>query len=140
MTTPLKIRTSVPGVPETAAPGVASGAVGIRRFRGRPAAVALCVAALLVGLSTGCSSSSEGTKTECSLSGCVITFDRGFGDLSTSVLGMDVELVSATDTQATLSVAGARVTLPVDVSREVGGFTVRVRSITADQVVVEVSP
>jgi hypothetical protein len=102
----------------------------------RSAAVAVACAVTLAGaLLAGCGS---GAGTSCSLSECTITFDRGDrGDAD--VLGVSVELVSATDSSATVSVAGQEATVPLDGSREVSGFTVRVRDITADEVVVLVS-
>ena len=102
----------------------------------RSAAVAVACAVTLAGaLLAGCGS---GAGTSCSLSECTITFDRGDrGDAD--VLGVSVELVSATDSSATVSVAGQEATVPLDGSREISGFTVRVRDITADEVVVLVS-
>ncbi len=101
------------------------------------AAVALAVAALGAGLLAGCG---DGAETDCSISDsqCTITFERD-EEGSATVLGVNVELVSATDSEATVSVAGRETTLPVNDSREIAGFDVQLRSITADTVVVVVS-
>ena len=96
--------------------------------------------AVVLGLSllAGCTSSSNGVETNCSLTACTLTFDRGSTG-SANVLGIDVKLVSADDTQATLDVGGQQVTLPVNASKDVSGAQVTVQSITADEVVVQVA-
>lgn len=101
------------------------------RATGLAAALALA-AALLAGCSDG------GVDTDCSLSECTLTFDRGV-EASTRVLGISVELVSATDGEATVAVAGRQATVPVEGSREVSGLTVTVRSLTSDEVVLHVT-
>lgn len=96
----------------------------------------LVAGALGLALLAGCGS--DGVDTDCSLNGCTLTFDRGVS-ASADVLGAKIELVGAQDGQATVSVAGERVTLPVDQATEVGGMQVTVRSVTAEQVVVHVA-
>jgi hypothetical protein len=106
------------------------------RARIRASAAGLAAAAVLAGgLLAGCG---DGADVSCGLSECTITFDRD-EEGNANVLGVNVELVSATDTAATVSVAGQQTTIPVDGSREIAGLTVRVRSITADEVVVVVN-
>jgi hypothetical protein len=105
------------------------------RSAARSAAGVAAAAILAGGLLAGCGS---GADTDCSLSECTITFERD-EEGKASVLGITVELVSATETSATVAVAGQEATIPVDASREISGFTVEVQSITDDQVVVVVS-
>lgn len=96
----------------------------------------LAAAALGLAVLAGCSS--EGVDTDCSVTACTLTFDRGVS-ASADILGVKVELVSAQDGQATVSVAGEKVTLPVNQTSEVGGMQVTVKSVTAEQVVVQVA-
>lgn len=96
----------------------------------------LAAAALGLAVLAGCSS--DGVETDCSLNACTLTFDRGVS-ASADILGVKVELVSAQDGQATVAVAGEQVTLPVDQATEVGGMQVTVKSVTAEQVVVQVA-
>lgn len=106
-----------------------------RTLLGPRAAATLAAAALATGLLAGCG---DGAETDCSLSECTITFDRD-EEGSANVLGVTVELVEASDSQATVSVAGRETTIPVNDTREVAGMDVQVSSITADEVVVLVS-
>jgi hypothetical protein len=101
----------------------------------RRAAAALAAAALSTSLLAGCG---DGAETDCSLSQCTITFDRG-EEGNANVLGVSVELVSASDSEAVVSVAGRETTIPLNQSREVAGLNVELTSITADEVVVVVS-
>jgi hypothetical protein len=93
---------------------------------------------LALALLSGCSSSSEGVDTNCSLSACTVTFDRGNAGTA-SILGVEVKLVSADDTQATLEVAGQQAAVPVNGSTDVAGMQVSVQSITDQEVVVQVA-
>lgn len=107
----------------------------------RARAAGLAAAAILAGgLLAGCG---DGADVNCGLNECTITFERDEEGNAyipgPSVLGITVELVSATDTEATVSVAGQQTSIPVDGSREVAGFTVLVQSITDDQVVLRVT-
>jgi hypothetical protein len=99
------------------------------------AALALSVG-LAAGL-TGCSS--EGASTSCSTSQCTVTFDRSVANAKASVLGVEIELVSATDEAVTVNVAGQEVTVNNDQSATAGGLTIKLKSITDSQIVVEVS-
>lgn len=76
-----------------------------------------------------------GTTSECTVSGCTITFDRGVS-AKASVVGIDVELVSVNGDMVTLSVAGQQVTVPVGQSQASNGTDVRVSEVTDDKVVV----
>lgn len=96
----------------------------------------LAAAALGLAVLAGCDS--QGVDTDCSVTSCTLAFDRG-ATASADILGVEVQLVSAQDGQATLSVAGERVTLPVDQTTEVAGMQVTVENITAEQVVVQVA-
>jgi hypothetical protein len=93
-------------------------------------------AALLTAVVAGCGG--EGTDTDCSLSACTVTFDRGV-NASVDVLGVQAELVDVQDDQVTVEVEGQRATLPVGQSTEVEGFSVTVQEVTADSVVVRIS-
>ncbi|TQS42224.1 hypothetical protein [Cryptosporangium phraense] len=98
---------------------------------------ALATAAVLaVGLLAGCGG--ENSQTNCNLNSCTITFDRGV-DASVSVLGVEAKLVNVQNSQATVEVAGQQVTVPVGQDAQSDGFNVSVQSITADNVVVEIS-
>jgi hypothetical protein len=55
------------------------------------------------------------------------------------VLGVTVELVDVRGDEVVLDVSGREVTLPVDGSREVAGLTFQARSVTEDEVMVQVS-
>ncbi len=96
--------------------------------------------ALSVGLlagTTGCES--EGASTTCSTSACTITFDRSVDGAKVNVLGIEVKLVSATETEATLEVAGQQVTVPNNQSVEAGDFTVTLKNLTDSQAEVEIA-
>jgi len=97
----------------------------------------LALSAGLFASAAGCSS--EGASTSCSTSACTVTFDRGVDGAKASVLGVEVALVSATDTTATLKVAGQEVTVQNEQAVEVGGLTVTLKSITDSEAQVEVT-
>jgi hypothetical protein len=97
----------------------------------------LALSAGLFASAAGCSS--EGATTSCSTSACTITFDRSVDGAKASVLGVEVALVSATDTDVTLKVAGQEVTVQNDQSVAAGDFTVALNSITESEIQVEVS-
>lgn len=96
------------------------------------------VAATALGLALLAGCGGEGSQTDCNLNSCTITFDRGV-DASVSVLGVDAKLVDVQNSQATLEIAGERVTIPVGQDAQSEGFNVAVQSITADNVVVKIS-
>lgn len=96
----------------------------------------MAVFALAAPVLAGCGG--DGAKTSCSLTACTVTFDRG-SDAKVSVLGVEAKLVSVQGDQVTVSVADQQVTVPVNQTADAGGFTVGVQSVTADQVVVQIS-
>jgi hypothetical protein len=98
----------------------------------------LLIAAFLgLTLVSGCSSS--GSNTSCDLGGCTITFNRDGTTPAVSVLGIGARLVGVRDNQATVSVAGHEVTIPVGGESQSEGFTVRLERLTDTEVVVRVS-
>jgi hypothetical protein len=97
----------------------------------------LALSAGLFASAAGCSS--EGASTSCSTSACTVTFDRGVDGAKASVLGIDVELVSATDTTAKLKVAGQEITVQNDQTVEAGDFKVTLKNLTDSEVQVEVA-
>lgn len=124
----------MPGIPGS----LGNGSLGQMKTRTPFARTAGLFAAAALGLAVLAGCSSDGVETDCSLSACTLTFDRGV-EASADILGVKVELVGAQDGQATVSVAGEQVTMPVDQTSEVGGMQVTVKSVTAEQVVVRVA-
>lgn len=101
-------------------------------------------AGLLVGLAlgaavlTGCGSA-EGVSTDCGLDGCTVTFDRET-NAEASILGVEARLIGAQDDQVTVEVAGEQLTLTTgQPAAEVGGFSVTLENVTADQVAIQVA-
>jgi hypothetical protein len=80
----------------------------------------------------------EGTKTNCSLNACTVTFDRGV-DASASILGVKAELVGVQGDNVTLRIGGQQITVPVNGEEEADGMNVSVQSVTKDNVVVKIS-
>lgn len=80
----------------------------------------------------------EGVTTNCSITACTVTFDRGV-EANASILDVKVELVGVHGDNATLRIAGQQITLPVDGRQEVEGLSVQIQSITQDQVVIRIS-
>ncbi|MFG1793411.1 hypothetical protein [Nocardia sp. NPDC049149] len=105
----------------------------VRRF----AALVLFSVFALFG-STACTVEGQGTKTECAVSGCTITFDRGV-NAKASVLGVDAELVAVDGNTVTLKVGGQQVSVPVGETKPADGLSVNVQSVTADKVIVKVT-
>lgn len=104
-----------------------------RRAAGLFAGLALGVAVV-----TGCSSS-EGVSTNCGLDGCTVTFDRG-ANAETSILGVEAKLIGAQGDQVTVEVAGEQLTLTSgQPATEVGGLSVTLDSVTAEQVAIRVA-
>ncbi|WP_227982020.1 hypothetical protein [Nocardia spumae] len=96
-------------------------------------------AAVTVLAAAACTVHGAGTTTACKVDGCTITFDRGV-NAKASVLGVDAELVAVEGNQVTLSVGGQKVTVPVGESGSTdGGATVKVREVTSDRVIVDIS-
>jgi hypothetical protein len=107
-----------------------------RRTRRLIATTALAVA-LTGGALAGCSG--EGATSTCSSTGCTITFERNVTNAKISILGIEVQLVSANNDSVTLKVAGQEVTVARGDGVQVGDFSVKITSITDTQVVVEVT-
>jgi hypothetical protein len=108
----------------------------LRRRAGARLGALLAAAALGLAVLAGCGG--EGSKTDCNLNSCTVTFDRGV-DASASVLGVEAKLVSVQNSAATLEIAGQQVTVPVGQDAQSEGWNVAVQSITADNVVVQLS-
>lgn len=97
------------------------------------------VAALLIPLGlAACTSEGQGSKSECTVSGCTITFDRGV-NAKASVLGIDAELVAVNGNTVTLKVAGSEVSVPVGDTQPADGMSVNVQEVTGDKVVVKIA-
>jgi hypothetical protein len=107
------------------------------RRTARLAATVTLVAALTGGALAGCSG--QGATASCSTNTCTITFERNVTNAKISILGIEVELVSADANSATLKVGGQQVTIQRGDGVTVGDFTVKVTSVTDSQVVVEAS-
>ena len=93
---------------------------------------------LALALATASACSSENTDCDITQAQCTVTFDRGV-NAKASVLGVDAEFVSATDTSVTLKIGGQQITVPLDGQESSDGVNVKVQSITQDQVVVVIS-
>jgi hypothetical protein len=78
-----------------------------------------------------------GSKVDCGLDGCTVTFPRS-GDVAVSVLGAEARLVGVQNGTAQLEVAGYQITLPVGGQADAGAFTVGVEQITDTEVIVRV--
>ncbi|MGH4025748.1 MAG: hypothetical protein ACRDRV_14325 [Pseudonocardiaceae bacterium] len=76
----------------------------------------------------------EGSQTNCSLSGCTVTFQRS-GPSEVSVLGIKAKLAGVEGDNVTLEVAGQTVTVPVGGEASANGFTVRIERVTDTEVV-----
>lgn len=105
------------------------------RMRHRSAAIV--VAALLATMPlAGCGG--EGSSTDCSLTQCTVTLDRG-GDSATRILGVEVRLVGVSGDTATLDVAGQQLQLQVDQQAQIAGFQVSLQELTQQHAVVRIS-
>lgn len=91
---------------------------------------------LTFGAAAACSG--EGTKTDCSINSCTVTFDRGV-DANASILGVKAELVNVQGNNVTLKVGGQQVTVPLNGQQEAGGMSVSVQSVTKDKVVAQIA-
>ncbi|MGA6205408.1 hypothetical protein ACPESR_11670 [Nocardia testacea] len=103
----------------------------------RLTAALLLVAAASLG-SVACTATGPGARSECEVSGCTVTFERGV-QAKISVLGVDTELTSVQGELVTLSVAGQPVTIPMGESGSVQGLNLTVQEVTQDQVVVRLA-
>jgi hypothetical protein len=100
-------------------------------------ATMLAVLAFAVGGATACGGG-EGSQTNCSLSGCTVTFQRN-GPAEVSVLGVKAKLASVDGDNVTLEVAGQTVTVPVGGEAAANGFTVGVERVTDTEVVARIT-
>ena len=108
-----------------------------RYHRSRHRAASLLIAAFLAGTPlVGCGG--EGTSTRCSLSSCIVTFQRGV-DANVNILGAELRLVDVTGDQATVEVAGQQVQLQVNQRTQLGGWQLSLLRVTEQQVVVEIT-
>ncbi|BDT95971.1 hypothetical protein IFM12275_59470 [Nocardia sputorum] len=101
--------------------------------------VAVSLFALVTPLGVAaCTAEGPGSKTDCAVSGCTVTFARGV-DAKASILGIEARLISVNGNLVTLSVGGQEVTVPVGETRSADGSTVTVQEVTGDKVVVKIS-
>ncbi|MGK8522270.1 hypothetical protein ACRS6B_12250 [Nocardia asteroides] len=101
--------------------------------------VAVSLFALLASLGTAaCTAEGQGTKTDCTVTGCTVTFDRGV-DAKASILGIETELVSVNGNLVTLSVGGQEITVPAGETQSAEGRTITVQEVTGDKVVVKIA-
>jgi hypothetical protein len=98
----------------------------------------LLFAAMVLGGAVGCGGENTGTKTNCSLSACTVTFDRGV-DAQASILGIQAKLIGVKGNRVTLEVAGQRITVPAGGQAQAEGFNVSVQKVTKKQVVVKIA-
>jgi hypothetical protein len=85
-----------------------------------------------------CTAEGPGTKTDCNVGGCTVTFTRGV-NATASILGVNAELVAVNANTVTLNVGGQQITVPVGGTQPANGFNVTVQEITKETVVVKVS-
>ncbi|WP_181723183.1 hypothetical protein [Nocardia gipuzkoensis] len=101
--------------------------------------VAVSLFALVTPLGVAaCTTEGPGTKTDCAVSGCTVTFARGV-DARASILGIEAKLIAVNGNLVTLSVGGQEVTVPVGETQSADGSTVTVQEVTDDKVVVKIS-
>lgn len=102
----------------------------------------LIAAAVLVLAATlsvsACTATGQGATSECDVSGCTVTFDRGV-DAKISVLGVDAELTTVQGEVVTMKVAGQEVNVPMGSTEQAQGLDLTVREVTPDKVVVRLS-
>lgn len=85
-----------------------------------------------------CSVEGPGSKADCNVGGCTVTFNRGV-NAKVNVLGVDAELVAVNGNTVTLKVGGQEVAVPVGETQPTDGMNVTVQEITNDKVVVKIS-
>ncbi|MBL1078640.1 hypothetical protein JK358_29980 [Nocardia sp. 2] len=101
--------------------------------------IALSTFALLVPAGvTACTAEGPGSKSECDVTGCTITFDRGV-NAQASVLGIQAELVAVNGNNVTLKVGGQEIVVPVGETQPTDGLSVGVQQVTQDNVVVRIA-
>lgn len=87
---------------------------------------------------TACTATGSGATSECQVSGCTVTFDRGV-DARISVLGVDAELTAVEGDIVTLTVAGQQVRVPRGQTESAQGLDLTVQEVTQDKVVVRLT-
>ncbi|WP_067654722.1 hypothetical protein [Nocardia harenae] len=97
------------------------------------------LALLLLALAaTACTAQGPGSTTNCDVSGCTVTFQRGVA-ASASILGVDAKLVAVNGNLVTLEIAGQQVTVPAgEQGQAAEGLNVAVQEVTEQQVVVKI--
>ncbi|MBF6171215.1 hypothetical protein [Nocardia blacklockiae] len=99
---------------------------------------ALSLFALVAALGVAaCTVEGAGAKSQCEVSGCTVTFDRGV-NAEASILGVKAELVAVNGDTVTLKVAGQQVDVPVGETKPADGLAITVREVNADNVVVRI--
>ncbi|WP_067467635.1 hypothetical protein [Nocardia amamiensis] len=119
-------------MPDGVARSLYTRGVSVRRL------VAVSLFVLLTPLGAACTAEGQGTKTDCAVSGCTVTFARGV-DAKASILGIEAKLIAVNGNLVTLSVAGQEITVPVGETQSTDGRTVTVQEVTNDKVVVKLS-
>ncbi len=110
-----------------------TGRVRVRRL------IILSSVALLAPLgAAACTVEGAGTKSECNVGGCTVTFDRGV-DAKANILGVDAELVAVNGNTVTLRVGGQQVDVPVGETQPADGLNVTVQEVTNEKVVVKLA-
>ncbi|NUS42939.1 MAG: hypothetical protein HOQ24_04530 [Mycobacteriaceae bacterium] len=104
---------------------------------GRSLALSLFAVPALLGL-TGCSADGPGTKSDCDLTGCTVTFDRGV-DASVKVLGVEAKVVAVNGNTVTMKVGNQQVDVPVGETEPSNGMSVTVKELTNDKVTVKIA-
>lgn len=111
-----------------------------RRPRAATVLTALLLGAAVAGGAAGCSGGGDGATTECSVNAeCTVTFDRTATDAKASILGIEVKLESVDGANVHLTVAGVKVTAPVNEPTQAGNFQVTVEKVTDAEVVVKIA-
>lgn len=111
----------------------------MRDVTNRFARVALAAAFAVLTFAPLAACGGEGSKTDCGIDQCTVTFDRGV-EAKASVLGVEAELVGAEGDKVTVKVAGEELTLTQgQPATEVQGLQVTVESITDSEVKIRIS-
>lgn len=103
----------------------------------RAASLLVLACLLLVPATAGCSGG-DSSSTQCSLTQCTVTLQRGV-DAGVGILGVDVRLVGVSGDVVTLDLGGQQVQLQVGEGVQVGGFQVVLQELTDREAVVVVS-
>jgi hypothetical protein len=109
----------------------------VARMLARQIAAVTLAAGLAGGALAGCSG--EGSTSNCSTSQCTITFQRNVENARISILGIEVQVVSATNDTVSLKVAGQDLTINKGQGVSAGDFQVQVQEITDTEIIVQVS-